>query len=394
MLPFFTFTRPEIARNLLSYRWHNLPGARQKALDNGYQGAQFPWESAATGEEVTPTWVPNPNDRTQLIRIWTGDIEIHVSADIVYAIQQYWQASGDDVFILERGAQVILETARFWASRAEWVPARKRYEFNDVIGPDEYHDHVDNNAYTNYFARWNLMEALRMVDWLRTHQPKLLAQLSKQLMLGADELTNWQQVADGIYIPYDPDTGLLEQFDGYFNREDVDLAAHAGRTESMQNMLGIAGVSLTQVLKQPDVLMLMYLLRPHFTDETIRLNYDYYTPRTDHTYGSSLGPAIQAIMACRVGQLEEAVEQFKRAAQADLYDVRGNAQDGIHGASAGGLWQAVVFGFAGLQVNAAGWSLHPSLPPNWKRLRFKFCYQGKNQEVDLKNQHGPKSLHI
>ena len=171
MLPFFTYTRPEIARSLLSYRWHNLPGAREKARANGFDGAQYPWESAGEGEEVTPTWVPDPADRTKLIRIWTGDIEIHISADIAFAAWQYWLASGDEAFLLERGAEILLETARFWSARVEWNAGRERFEINDIVGPDEYHDHVNNNAYTNALARWNLGMALKVAAWLKEAHP-------------------------------------------------------------------------------------------------------------------------------------------------------------------------------------------------------------------------------
>lgn len=385
MLPFFTFTCPEIARNLLSYRWHNLPGARKKARGNGYQGAQYPWESAATGEEVTPTWVPHFSDPSRLIRIWTGDIEIHVSSDIVYALWQYWRQTGDDSFFYERAAEIILETARFWASRAEWNSKESRYEFTDVIGPDEYHDHVDNNAYTNYFARWNLLKAIELADRLKTQDLNVAGELFKRLSLETHELECWKQVAEKIYIPYDSETCLIEQFDGYFERQGVDLKAYADRTASMQALLGIEGVNQTQILKQPDVLMLFYLLPEAFDEKTVRVNYDYYTPRTDHTFGSSLGPAIQSIMACRLGELEDAYEHFMRAAHADLYDVRGNSGDGIHGASAGGLWQAVVFGFAGLRITPEGWSVNPRLPNGWKRVTFKFYYHGHLQEVDVIN---------
>ena len=383
MLPFFTYTRPEIANNLLSYRWHTLPGARRKAQANGFRGAQYAWESAATGDEVTPTWLLHPRDRTQLVRIWTGDIEIHVSADIVYAIIQYWQATGDDVFMIERGAEIILDTARFWASRAEWNAEKNRYEFNDVIGPDEYHDHVDNNAFTNYIARWHLLKAQELAGWMRANAPEALQNLFQRLETGPGELDRWAEVAAKIYCPFDPKTELIEQFEGYLNRQDVNLADYAGRNESMQFLLGIEGVNQTQVIKQPDVLMLFYLLPELFDEQTVRANYNYYTPRTDHTYGSSLGPAIQAIMACKVGEVEAAYEHFRRAAHADLYDVRGNAGDGIHGASAGGLWQAVVFGFAGLRLTSEGWTTNPQLPDGWKRLAFKFCYHGQLQAVDI-----------
>jgi kojibiose phosphorylase len=162
------------------------------------------------------------------------------------------------------------------------------------------------------------------------------------------------------------------------------------RTESVQVIFGIEGTNETQVLKQPDVLMLAYLLPELFDKKSLQVNYDYYTPRTDHTYGSSLGPSIQAIMACRVGKQEDAYEHFMRAARADLRDVRGNAGDGIHGASAGGVWQAVVFGFGGLQFHNGTWTVTPHLPHHWKRLVFRFTWRGKSYVIDLPNK-GPFS---
>ncbi len=390
MLPFFTYTRPEIARNLLSYRYHNLDGARKKARNNGFKGAQFPWESASTGEEVTPTWVPYFADPTKMVRIWTGDIEIHISAMICFALCQYWTATGDDEFMLQRGAEVFFEVARFWASRAEWNKSAERYEFRDVIGPDENHDHVDNNAFTNAFARWTLRTARRLLDWVEQRDPALAADYRARLQLDEAELTLWQKVAEKIYFAYDPSTGLVEQFEGYFQRRDIDLAAMEPRTESVQGLLGIEGANLVQVIKQPDVLMLAYLLPELFDERSLHANYDYYTARTDHTYGSSLGPSIQAIMACRLGRQEDAYEHFIRAARADLRDVRGNAGDGIHGASAGGVWQAVVFGFGGLRVNEKGWTVQPHLPAHWKRLTYRFKFRGQEQVIDLPGK-GPFS---
>ena len=130
--------------------------------------------------------------------------------------------------------------------------------------------------------------------------------------------------------------------------------------------------------------MMQYVLRDHYSDETVRANYDYYNPRTDHTYGSSLGPSIQAIVACRMGYPEDAYEHFIRAVRADLRDIRGNAGDGIHAASAGGTWQSVVFGFGGLRLTPEGWTTQPHLPKRWKRLAFKFFHRGILHEVDLK----------
>ncbi|CAG0932611.1 alpha,alpha-trehalose phosphorylase [Thermoflexales bacterium] len=390
MLPLFSYTSPHIARNLLTYRWRNLPGARAKARANGFEGAQFPWESAATGEEVTPTWVPHFADRTQLVRIWTGDIELHISADIAYAAQQYWQVTGDDEWFIQQGAELILDTAKFWASRAEWHPDRAGvppaaggvYEYRDVIGPDEYHEHVDNNFYTNRMAQWNLQTALHTLAWLKNQAPDKAQQLIGQLDLSEQRLAHWQAVIDKLYLPVQPN-GLIEQFDGYFQLREIDAAALEPRSQSFQQIFGIAGANEVQGIKQPDVLILLHLLRSEFSAALVRVNYDYYTPRTDHTYGSSLGPAIMAIMACEVGLPADAYEHFRRAVRADLHDVRGNADDGIHAASAAGTWQVMAFGFAGLRLTPDGWHLHPRLPQHWKRLSFKFCYRGEWQTVDL-----------
>ncbi len=384
MLPVFIYTAPEVARNLLNYRFQRLPAARNKARANGFQGAQFPWESADTGEEVTPTWVPHFSDHTKQIRIWTGDIEIHISADIAYAARLYWRLTGDDTWYIEKGAEIVLDTAKFWASRAEWNASSSRYEYSDVIGPDEYHDHVDNNFYTNYMARWNLKTALETLDWLNVHAPAKTNDLTTRLELTPALLKSWHHVMDHIYLPVLPG-GLIEQFEGYFQRKDVDLSALEPRDISVQALFGIEGCSETQLLKQLDVLMLMYLLPDDFNLSQMRVNFDYYTPRTDITFGSSLGPSIQAIMTCWLGDSQSAYDYFIRAVRADLMNVRGNVGDGIHGASAGGSWQAVVFGFAGLKVLADHWEVHPRLPAHWKHLSFHFFHHGRLQTVDINN---------
>jgi kojibiose phosphorylase len=384
MLPFFTFVHPDVARNMLSYRFHALPEARKKAQRHGYEGAQYPWESAATGEEVAPTWVPHFKDRKSLVRIWTGDIQIHPSADIVFAVWQYWRLTGDDDFILNRGAEIIFSTADFWASRAEWNAENECYEFTQVMGPDEYHHHVDNNAFTNNMAAWNLRAASDLHRWLQQEHPQILTQVFERADLSVDKVRAWQRVAEKILLPFDETSGLIEQFEGYFDLKDVNLADYEPRDEAMISIFGIDGITGTQVIKQPDVLMLLYLLEDQFDEDTVRVNFQYYDPRTDHTYGSSLGPAVQAIMSCRVGDIEAAYEHFQRAAFVDLHDLRGNTKDGIHGATAGGVWQSLVFGFAGLRVDEQGWSMNPQLPSHWHRLAFKFFWRGELQEVDIR----------
>jgi len=382
MLPVFIHTLPDVARNLLDYRWHRLAQARDKAARAGLRGAAFPWESADTGTEVTPAWMPDVTDPGALARVWTGDIEIHISADIAYAATTYWRVTGDDRWMAARGAELVVDTARYYASRAE-PDDDGTYHYRDVIGPDEYHEHVDDNAFTNAMARWAIGAGLHALGWLQAYDPQRAAALLEGLRLSQDELSRWSQVAAGIVVDVLPD-GLIPQFRGYLDLQDVDLAGFEPRTRSMQAILGVDGVNRSQVLKQPDVLMLTLLREEEFSEQQLRTNYAYYTPRTDHVYGSSLGPAMQAIIAARAGLADDAMEHFRRAALVDLQDVRGNAADGIHGASCGGVWQAVVFGFAGVTVSSDGTvRTRPALPERWERLAFTLTIRGRQQRIEI-----------
>jgi len=381
ILPFFTFTQPALARNLLMYRYHTLPGARRKAQQSGYQGAQFAWESATTGDESTPRWVPLPDGN--LIRIWCGDIEHHITADVAYAIDQYWQGTGDDAFMKDYGAEVVFEAARFFASRVEWDEVRQSYHIDDVIGPDEYHEHVNDNAYTNGMARWTLQRALHIFDWLQAFDSEKADELSNRLNIHKPQLEHWKHIIDHLHLGVDPQTQILEQFEGFFQRKTIDLESFEPRTQSMQAILGIEKAQEYQVLKQPDALMLFYLLGEEYPEKALRANYDYYTPITDLGNGSSLGPSIQAVLAVKTNNMKEAYEFFKHAAETDLKDIRRNSSDGIHAATCGGLWQSVVFGFAGLRFNSEGPYIEPKLPGHWKRLTFSITYRGREYTFDV-----------
>jgi kojibiose phosphorylase len=390
ILPFFTFTQPAIARNLLSYRYHTLPGARRKALHTGYKGAMYAWESAVTGDEVTPRW-SLPNDfYGEDIRIWCRDREIHISADITYAVWYYWLATGDNDWMRDCGAEIVLDTAMFWGSRVEYNSQQQCYEIRGVIGADEYHELVHNNTFTNRMVQWHLEKALIIDDWLRQNFPEHAAELEQKLQLTSEVRSHWQDIINKIWIPYDPETGLIEQCEGFFQLQDINLDDYEPRTRSIQAILGIEEGNKRQVLKQPDVLMLLYLMRESaefpYNQKSLQANWEYYAPRTDITYGSSLGPAIHAILASDLGKSTLAYKQFMQAAMVDLEDTRGNAHEGIHGASAGGVWQAVVFGFGGIQLTENGPIAHSHLPSHWKRLKFKLHWRGKWHEFDLHQQ--------
>jgi kojibiose phosphorylase len=397
ILPFFTFTQPAIARSLLTYRYHTLEGARRKARHSGYQGAMFAWESAANGDEVTPMSSIPTDPYAEAVRIWCRDREIHLSADIAYAVWHYWQATGDDHWLRDYGAEIILDTALFWMSRLEWHAKQERYELCGVIGADEYHEKVNNNAFTNRMVQWHLEKAVAVYEWLQQRFPDRSVELIQKLQLTSENLLLWQTMIAKLYIPHDDKTGLIEQFEGFFQLQDIDLSKYEPRDRSMQAVLGIDGTNQRQVLKQPDVLMLLYLMRdtqalPDYCN-VLQKNWDYYAPRTDSTYGSSLTPAIHASLAANLGDTADAYKQFMQAALTDLDDNRGNTTDGIHAASAGGVWQAVVFGFGGIQLKDSAPVATPHLPPTWTRLKFKLNWRGTWHSFDLVPSPAHKSDH-
>ncbi|MFN6499557.1 MAG: beta-phosphoglucomutase [Nostoc sp. DedQUE01] len=387
MLPFFLFTQPAIACNLLSYRWHTLPGARRKAAHYGYKGAMFSWESAATGDEVTPRWSLPTDFYGEDVRIWCRDREIHINADIPYAVWNYWQATRNDEWMQKYGAEIILDAAIFWGSRVEFNPQRQKYEIRGVIGTDEYHEFVHNNMFTNRMVQWHLEKAIAVYHWLAHKYPERTRELEEKLQLTSEQQNHWQDIIAKILLFYDPLTELIEQFEGFFQLEDINLADYQGRDRSMQAILGIEKTNKYQVLKQPDVLMLLYLMRESadfpYSEKALHTNWDYYAPRTDITYGSSLGPAVHAILASDLNISTEAYKLFMQAAMVDLEDNRGNTNDGIHGATAGGVWQAVIFGFGGIQLGKNCPVANPHLPPNWTRLKFKLHWQGLWYDFDL-----------
>ena len=387
VLPFFIYTQPEIARNLLTYRYHTLPGARRKAAHYGYQGAMYAWESAATGEDVTPRWDISSDPHGEDVRIWCRDRELHISSVVPRAIWLYWHSTQDHAWMRDYGAEIMLDTALFWSSRVEYDIQCEQWVIRDVIGPDEYHEQVDNNAFTNYLVKWHLQTALEVYEWLETTFPERAEDLTRKLNITKTRRQRWRDIANHLRFPIDPDTGLIEQFDGFFQLKDIDLSKFEPRTASIQALIGIHGTNTHQVLKQPDVLMLLYIMgafpETDFGADVLKANWDYYAPRTDVTYGSSLGPAIQGLLAAQVGERETASQCFELAGLVDLEDTRGNANEGIHSASCGNIWQAVVFGAAGIQFTEQGPVAHPQLPPSWKRLKFKLFWRDAWYSFDL-----------
>jgi len=392
ILPFFVVQFPDVARRLLMYRYNTLPGARRKARCNGYRGAMYAWESAASGDETTPKWsMPHP-ETGEKTRIWCGELEDHITADVAYAVWNYSRWTGDWDFMQAYGMEIIVEAARFWTSRAEWNDERKRYDIPRVIGPDEFHEHVDNNAFTNYMAHWTLLAALDLAEEF----PEDWNRLASLLGIGEDEQDEMKRVAEGLYLPVpDRDSGVIEQFEGYYGYDDVDLekleisAKNSGR--SVEEVLGREKLVRSKLLKQADVVMLGCLLPDLFNKGIWNVNWRYYEPRTTHL--SSLSASVHSGFASYLGLSDDAYSYFERCISIELEDEKGNLKDGIHAANLGGMWQAVVRGFAGIRLldpHSHGKSyrrheqavepvisIDPRLPRRWDRLQIPFECQGR-----------------
>jgi trehalose/maltose hydrolase-like predicted phosphorylase len=378
LLPFYILTWPEAARTLLMYRFHTLDGARDKATRMGWQGALYAWESADTGAEMTPDQVIGPDGK--VIDVLCGKQEQHISADVAYAVWQYWQATGDDGFLLNAGAEIMLETGRFWSSRAQ-LEMDGCHHIRGVIGPDEYHEHIDDNAYTNVMARWNIRRALDVAALLRERWPARWATLAKALALDDAELTRWQNVALTMETGLDTKTGLYEQFAGFFELEDIDLTKYADRTMPIDVVIGRERTGKSQVVKQADVVALLALLPEQFEFGTGAKNFRYYEPRCSH--GSSLSPAMHGLVAARLGDAEMALRFFRQTASIDLGDTQVAIDGGVHIAALGGIWMLAVFGFAGLSLRNDGIAIDPNLPKNWHGLAFGVQWHGRSLKISI-----------
>ena len=263
---------------------------------------------------------------------------------------------------------------------------RDCFELRRVMGPDEFHEHVDNNAFTNRMAKWHLLAAADALELCRSERRAAFDEVAARLALDAGEPATWRSIAERIHIPEDRETGVIEQFDGYFDLEEVPITAwsESGMPAYPEGYhhFNCAGTTL---IKQPDALMLLYLLPDQFDDRVKRANYDFYEARTLHK--SSLSPAIHAILGIEIGETAKAEPYFLRSALVDLADNQGNTEDGIHIASAGGTWQCVVAGFGGFRVRQGRMTFKPWLPESWRWLRFRLKWRGAVLQVSIFPDH-------
>jgi kojibiose phosphorylase len=294
--------------------------------------------------------------------------------------------SGDRLFLLEQGLQILLETAQFWASFAQWNPERQRYEIRNVIGPDEFHEHVHNNTYTNYLAAWALQKTRDLVHQLETEDPDSLKNILDRARVTRAEVESWMEVAEKLYIPMDKERGLFEQFEGYFKLQDIPITEWDKNGMPLwPKNLDLRRLNETQLIKQPDVVMLFAMIGEEFSQEVKIKNYEYYEKRTMHK--SSLSPSIYAMVGLGLGKHDHAYEYFIKAAETDIVDNQGNTSHGLHAANAGGTWQSAVFGFGGLSIDRDGTvRIEPWLPPHWRKLRYSFYWRSVRLIVEVQQE--------
>jgi trehalose/maltose hydrolase-like predicted phosphorylase len=365
VLPALAAISPSGARAMLEYRIRRLPAARAEAARRGLRGARFPWESAADGTDVTPRMVRGRHGEP--IPIATGAREEHIVADVAWAAAHYAAWSGDAGFLTGPGRGLVVDTARYWAARIHTGPDGRRHLYG-VMGPDEYHPDVDDNAYTNVMARWNLRRG---------------AEVLEQTGDTEGEAAAWRALADGLIDGWNAERGIYEQFAGYFDLDPLIMSEIATPPSPVDVLLGSARVARSQLVKQADVLMLHHLVPEEVERSSLGPCLDFYEPRTAH--GSSLSPAISASLLARAGQADRALALFKVASRLDLDDITGTTAGGLHIATMGGVWQALAYGFLGLHVDGDVLDVDPHLPATWSGLGLRFSFRGS--PVDVRAEH-------
>ena len=365
LLPFHLFTRPQIARSLLRYRWLNLSGAREKARRNGWPGALFPWESAASGQEETPEFAAI-NIRTGVRqKVASALAEHHIVADIAWAVVAYWQATHDDAFMRNEGLTLLMETASFWMGRATEINGR--LEILDVIGPDEYTEHVNNNAYTNYLAWHNVACARQFMAMFGREDARFTENAGKFLAR--------------LWLPEADADGVIPQDDTFMAKPAIDLSRYKAKAGKQTILLDYsrAEVNEMQILKQADVVMLNYLLPERFTPQQCAANLAFYEPRTIHD--SSLSKAIHGIVLARCGDTDGAYAFWRDGIAIDLGDDPHSSDDGIHAAATGAIWLGAIQGFAGLHISEGELHLAPKLPAHWQKLAFPLRWRDATMHI-------------
>lgn len=368
VLPFLTYTSPNVARNALRFRLGMLDAARDRAVELNQRGALFPWRTI-NGLESSAYYA-------------AGTAQYHIDADISHALSQYVQATGDEDFVQRGAVDILVETARLWADLGFWRSnGDQRFHIDGVTGPDEYTTVVDDNLYTNVMARANLRAAVRCVTKLKAEAPVAFDRMVARLGLEEHEITGWQLAAEAMHIPYDDHRGIHPQDAQFLDKELWDLEATPANKRPLLLHYHPLVIYRFQVLKQADVVLALYLQGDEFTPEQKLRNFEYYDALT--TGDSTLSAVVQSIVAAEVGHHQLSQQYFLSALYVDLADLHHNTSDGVHVASTGGIWSALVNGFGGMRDWLGSFTFDPRLPADWEQLSFRVTIKGSRVRVDL-----------
>ena len=371
LLPFFTLTNPNVAKKLLKYRINTLEGALNKAKEYGYEGAFYAWESQEYGQDACSKYNVTDPLTNEPIRTYFNEKQIHISFDISYAVFQYINATLDESILDEKCFNMLIEIANFAISYSKKID--DKYHVLDVIGPDEYHERVDDNAFTNYSINYVIKNTIK---YLRKYNYK------KEL------IDKYQDYLDNLYLPKINENNLIEQFNGYFNLEDTTIEIVRSRLRHPLDYWGTEnGVAYpTRIIKQADVITLLVLLNEEFNYDIKKANFDFYYPYTEH--GSSLSSSMYSILASELNYNDIAYDMFMKSATIDLGTNQKMFAGGIyiggtHPASNGGSYLSLLFGISGLKFKDNEIILNPHLPSKIKGLEFKIIYRNKKYLINV-----------
>jgi len=369
LLPFLTYTSPRIARNILAFRYKMLPQARARAKELDHRGAMFPWRTI-NGEEASAYYA-------------AGTAQYHINADIMYALRKYVQATGDEAFLRDFGAEMLVETARLWLDLGFYSDAKGgKFCINGVTGPNEYNAVVNNNAYTNLMARENLRYTTEVVESLRATQLDAYNALVQKTALEPSEAKAWIHAAENMYVPYDEKLKIIPEDDNFLDKEPWDFRNTPADHYPLLLFYHPLNIYRKRVIKQADVILAMFLLGDIFSPESKKRNFDFYDPLT--TGDSSLSSCVEAIIAAQIGDIDKAIRYGMAALLMDLADVGGNVKDGCHIASMGGTWMMLTYGFGGMRDDDGTLSFRPRRAPEDNAiLRFPVTYRGQLLEVEI-----------
>ncbi len=363
-------TQPHMARNLLEYRYNTLPFAKRRAIELGHnKGASYPWRTIS-GEECSG-YFP------------AGTAQYHINADIAFAFIQYYQFNADYEFLVQMGAEVIIETARIWLEIGNYH--NNQFMINSITGPDEYTAIVNNNYYTNLLAKYHLKFASELFDEFTTDKTENLKtafeKLCMRISFNKNEALRMKEASNAMYLPYDKELGIFAQDDSFLNKP---MWPFSEKNKSLYPLL-LHYHPLTiyrhQVLKQADTVLAHYLLENDIDESSIKATFDYYEKITTHD--SSLSSCIYGIMASRCGYYEKAYDYFKESIQLDIENTHLNTKDGLHMANCSGAVLGVISGFSGFRISPNGISFRPYLPRHWKSYSYRIRYLNREIEVSI-----------